>query len=277
MKLLLFLCILSAYATSVVDASSSLHHENPVKIQARARSCNSEAYKAVWAAILNEFGVERVGDTIDKCFNLLPCKKCPGQQVKDKSGKCNDCGKNKTPIADDTACVWKDSGCPEDQIQANGKMCRSCSGKQKPNSTGKKCVDPTSDKDKNKNRGRCPKGKIIDLSIGGQDSSTKNPKCIADDDRKCPSGQIAASRRKGSIFDDTYKPECGKDSNPNFKCKDSNTFDYKYFGKGGNRLVQHSCRATQEYERRKKDTYQRRVDHGKAINEIQKRADEQKK
>lgn len=157
MKLLLFLCILSAYATSVVDASSSLHHENPVKIEARARSCNSEAYEAVWAAILNEFGVERVGDTIDKCFNLLPCKKCPGQQVKDKSGKCNDCGKNKTPNADGTACVWKDSGCPEDQIQANGKMCRSCSGKQKPNSTGKKCVDPTSDKDKNKNRGRCPK------------------------------------------------------------------------------------------------------------------------
>lgn len=278
MKLLFFFCILSAYATSVVDAFPSLHYEGPVNIEARARSCNSKAYEAVWAAILNEFGVERVGDAIDKCFNLMPCKKCSSQQVKDKSGKCNDCGKNKTPNTDGTACVWKSSGCPEDQIQANGKMCQSCSGKQKPNSTGKKCVDPKSDKDKNNNQGRCPNGKIIDHSVGGQDSSTKNPKCIADDDEKCPSGQIAASRRKGSTFDDTYEPECGKDSNPKFECKDPNTFDYKYFGKGGDRLVQHSCRATQEYEKRKKETYQRRVDQAKAVNERQKkRADEQKK
>lgn len=205
---------------------------------------------------------------IDKCFNLLPCKKCPGQQVEDKSGECNDCGKNKMTNADDIACVWKDSGCPEDQIQANGNVCRSCSGKQNPNSTGKKCVDPTSDKDKNKNRADVPKAKLLTFPLGVRILPRKIPSA-SPTTTKCPSGQIAASRRKGSTLDETYEPECGKDSNPEFKCKDLNTFDYKYFGKGGDRLVQHSCRATQESEKRKKETYQSPVDYAKAINEIQ--------
>ncbi|KAF7541548.1 hypothetical protein G7Z17_g11937 [Cylindrodendrum hubeiense] len=293
MKPLCLIFIFCAYATSVVDAAPRPRGEEPVNIKARAKFPGRKLHEAVWAPVLKKYGFDKVGEVIDPKFDLKTRSNCNSTQVEDTSGNCKDCGINKTPNADGTACVWTISGCPENQILAEDKTCQSCSGNEEPNSTGIKCVDPTAEDDdggeleieppeneeeKDERQGNCPDGKILDPSIGGQDSSTEDPKCIADDDEKCPSGQIAASRKKGSTFDDdTYEPECGKDSDPDFECSDLKTFDYKYISPGGGLSVQHSCRDTQETEEKKKEKYNERVEEAKGVNERQKEREEQKK
>ena len=139
----------------------------------------------------------------------------------------------------------------KNEVQDKDGNCKPCPTGQKPDRDQSKCLPD------GKEQGTCESGKILDPAAGGQDANTKNPRCITDDDEKCPEGQRAESRRKGRDVDEaSYQPNCAADEDPGFKCGDSNTYDHKTIQDG---RIRHSCRSTRKHEDDKKSSYDKRV------------------
>ncbi|KAF2868836.1 hypothetical protein BDV95DRAFT_621324 [Massariosphaeria phaeospora] len=114
-----------------------------------------------------------------------------------------------------------------------------------------------------KPKGDCPEGKIPDPADGRPD------KCISDDDKKCPAGQKAASRQKGSkLEDDKVVPECAVDDEPDHKCDKEGTFDYKT--KESDK-IKHSCRSTDKNKEDKTNKYKEIVDEKKKTSDDDKK------
>ncbi|PGH08069.1 hypothetical protein AJ79_06068 [Helicocarpus griseus UAMH5409] len=146
--------------------------------------------------------------------------------------------------------------CKKNQVQdkkAKGG-CHKCKRGTKPVKNQKECVPKgDKDKDKDKEQGSCPKGQILDPAEGGQDKKTKKPKCVPDDDAKCPKGQSAVTRAPNEKNRMNYKPECAKDDDPDHKCK-AGTYDHRV--KKGNKIA-HSCRSTRKAQKDKQNKYKR--------------------
>jgi len=193
-------------------------------LESRANGKPPPTYQQVLAASLKKYPGMQAADTSGRFrYNLKPCNaKCENKnEVKDKDGNCKACPKGQKPDKDQTKCV------------SNG----------------------------GKEQGKCEDGKVLDPAAGGQDANTDNPKCISDDDNKCPEGQRAESRRKGRNVDDsTYEPNCAPDDDPDFKCDDTNTYDHKTIEDG---KIKHSCRPTKKHEEDKKNKYDERVKDSK--------------
>lgn len=135
-----------------------------VMLESRANG-KMPSYQQVLAASLKKYPGMKSADNSGKFkYNLKSCNaKCEKKnEVQDKDGNCKACPKGQKPDKDQTKCV------------PNG----------------------------GKEQGKCEDGKVLDPAAGGQDANTENPKCISDDDSKCPEGQTAESRRKGRDVDE---------------------------------------------------------------------------
>lgn len=60
---------------------------------------------------------------------------------------------------------------------------------------------------------------------------------------------------------DAYQPVCGKDNDPNFRCRDKNTYHHKDIDSDDN--IKHSCRSTRDAKKQQKEKYQPRVEKAK--------------
>ena len=214
---------LSLQGASAIPWFSS--NTNDVGVLLESRQNGKMTYQQVLAASLAKYPGMQSSDASGKFrYNLKPC-----------NAKCE----KKNEVRDD-----------------NSGECKPCPKGQKPDKDQEKCI-----RDGSKEQGKCEDGKILDPAAGGQDANTEKPKCISDDDGKCPEGQTAASRRKGRDVDEsTYEPECGVDEDSDFRCDDSNTYDYKTVEDG---KIKHSCRSTKKHEDDKKSKYDERVKQSK--------------
>lgn len=224
MKILSGLLALSLTLAGVSGTPLNLRSPNlfpdlGMMLESRANG-KMPTYNEVMMGTMKKYPGMKVGSNKGRFrYDLKPCDdKCENKkQVKDDQGNCKDCPKNQKPNADQTKCV--------------------------PGTT--------------KEQGKCSEGKVLDPAAGGQDANTENPKCVDDDDKKCPEGQIAASRDKGRSNDSSgQSPECGVDEDPDFTCEDSNTYDHKTVKSG---KISHRCRSTEKYDKEKKDKYSERV------------------
>ncbi|KFH42909.1 hypothetical protein ACRE_063680 [Hapsidospora chrysogenum ATCC 11550] len=220
MKLVTHLLTLALALQGVSATSFFSHNNNHVGLMLESRANGKmPSYQQVLAASLKRYPGMKAADTSGKFrYNLKPC---------------NDKCEKKNEVKDE-----------------NGD-CKPCPKGQKPDKDQTKCVP------ERKEQGKCENGKVLDPAAGGQDANTENPKCISDDDDKCPQGQTAASRRKGRDVDEsTYEPSCAVDEDPDFKCDDPNTYDHKTILDD---KIKHSCRSTRKHEDDKKKKYDERV------------------
>ncbi|ORY14965.1 hypothetical protein BCR34DRAFT_598865 [Clohesyomyces aquaticus] len=123
------------------------------------------------------------------------------------------------------------------------RQCEFCDKGKVPNPKGEKCIDPETPEHE-KERGRCPEGKILDPSVSGQDHTTLYPKCIdKDQQNRCPEGQSESTPTKSQTS------KCAPDDDPNKKCEDDGTYVHKSIGLDGK--LKKSCRLTREKEQEK--------------------------
>lgn len=225
MKLFTHLLTLSLALQGASATPFFSENTNDVGIMLESRANGKmPTYQQVMAASLKKYPGMKAADTFGKFkYNLKSCNaKCENKnEVQDKDGNCKACPKGQKPDKDQTKCV------------SNG----------------------------GKEQGKCENGKVLDPAAGGQDANTESPKCISDDDSKCPEGQKAESRKKGRDVDEsTHEPSCAADEDPDFKCDDSNTYDHKTIKDD---KINHSCRSTKKHEDDKKSKYDERVKESK--------------
>ncbi|RDL42507.1 uncharacterized protein BP5553_02486 [Venustampulla echinocandica] len=259
MKLSLSLFSLSLALYSVHGIPASSPHD--VGLLARAAAAAKQkpmTFEQVKLEAAKMFKTTSPSGTMTtlKWDDKAQCSKCRGKQIEDEKDKtkCRDCKKGTTPDRDHTKCLRDDNGCAEDETPQADKSCKKCPANQVADDTGKKCKDVKPAKEK----GKCPAGKILDPAQGRQDASTTNPKCIGDDDSKCPAGQSSTTRKKNSAVanEADFKPQCAADSDPDHKCADKSTFDYREVSGS---QIKHSCRSTRKAQDDKKTKYQQRT------------------
>ena len=226
MKLVTHLLSLSL---ALQGASAFFGSSNEVGAMLESRANGKmPSYQQVLAASLAKYpGMKSADNSGTFRYNLKPCNaKCEKKnEVQDKEGNCKPCPNGQKPDKDQTKCV------------PNG----------------------------GKEQGKCENGKVLDPMAGGQDANTENPKCISDDDNKCPEGQRAESRRKGRDVDEsTYEPSCATDEDPDFKCDDPNTYNHKTIQDD---KIRHSCRSTKKHDDDKINKYDERVKESKSNKE----------
>jgi hypothetical protein len=146
------------------------------------------------------------------------------------------------------------------------KKCETCAEGTKPNVGNTACVSDGPDNEKK--RGKCKdEGYILDPAQGGQDEKTASTVCTLDDSKKCENKSwTAVTRGPRNKVDPKdarlYQPECAKDEDPKFRCKNLKTTYHhmKVVSKGANeKVIKHTCRATRNTKREQKDKFMKRV------------------
>ncbi|PGH20075.1 hypothetical protein AJ80_03725 [Polytolypa hystricis UAMH7299] len=224
-------------------------------------------FEQVKAAVAKEYNAQVPDGTLKLKWDFKPeCSKCKDKQVQDEKdkAKCRDCKKGTKPNPNHTKCIRDDTGCAEDEIQTPDKQCQKCDANKVADDTGKACKDKDANSDK---KGKCPDGQILDPAQGGQDANTEKPKCIGDDDKKCPEGETAETRRANRKVDNEadYEPSCAPDDDPNHKCDDKNTYDHRHAVDG---KIKHTCRSTRKTQEDKQKKYKERVDSAKGKKDV---------
>ncbi|KAF2654194.1 hypothetical protein K491DRAFT_717366 [Lophiostoma macrostomum CBS 122681] len=159
-----------------------------------------------------------------------------------------------------------DSRCEGIQVPNPQGKCEDCGRGFKPNAGNKMCVPENPGEDERK-KGKCKdKDFILDPAQGGQDENTENPLCTYDDEIKCKAKeQSAVTRSPKNIVQpkdaDIYEPQCGKNNDPNFKCKADDTYHHKAIDDDDN--IKHSCRATRDAKNKQRNKYNDRVNSAK--------------
>jgi hypothetical protein len=202
------------------------------------------------------------------------CKRCKKNRIQDKKdcSKCVPCPPSQKPDPNHRICIpdhedQPKKKCSGKQVPNPQGTCADCSGGYKPDPTNKKCIPDKTGNDEDRKKGKCKdKDFILDPAQGGQDENTENPACTYDDDKKCKTqGKTAVTRSPKNVVQpkdaDSYGPVCGKDTDPNFRCKDKNTYHHKEQDDNDN--IKHSCRATREKKKQQRQKYNERVNTAK--------------
>ncbi|RDL40703.1 uncharacterized protein BP5553_00682 [Venustampulla echinocandica] len=232
-------------------------------------------YAEVKLAVAKEFNTEPATGSLSFKWDLKSeCTRCKGKQVEDEKDKtkCRTCPDKTKPNPDHTKCIRDDTGCAEDEVPNEDKKCKKCPAGQKADTAGKTCVATRPEKEK----GKCPDGLVLDPAEGGQDAKTEKPQCIADDDKRCPAGQSAATRRGKAPNEADYTPDCGIDDDPNHMCPDPKTFDHREIPINSDR-IKHSCRSTRKTQNEMKAKYEARTKTAGSDQERKAKAEKQKK
>ncbi|KAI9674539.1 MAG: hypothetical protein M1817_001877 [Caeruleum heppii] len=123
-----------------------------------------------------------------------------------------------------------------------------------------KCIKVGNDsesKDKEK-QGKCPSGQVLDPAEGGQDASTANPKCIADDASKCGQGEVPESRPKKDGGGPKDTVDCAKDLKEEDKPKCTKS-EYRFIEiqhSVDGKTAKYSCQKTRDWDRRKDSKFE---------------------
>lgn len=234
------------------------------------------SYAQVQLAVAKEFKTVKDKGSLKLKWDLKSeCpKKCTGKQATDPAdkSKCRQCPAKTKPNTEHTKCIREDTGCADDEIQNDKKKCEKCPAGQQPEAAGRKCTSSRPEKPK----GKCPDGMVLDPEEGGQDDKTDNPKCIADDDKKCPRGQSAATRLSKVSNEAEYEPTCGPDDDTKHKCPDPNTFDNREIPNDSDK-IKHTCRSTRKAQNEKRTKYKTRIEKAKGDHDRKDKAAREKR
>ncbi|KAF2871772.1 hypothetical protein BDV95DRAFT_48992 [Massariosphaeria phaeospora] len=205
--------------------------------------------------------------------------KCMGNMAPNEAGECETCPKGTKPNVGNTVCV--EDKCMGNMAPNEAGECETCPKGTKPNVGNTVCVDKGPDNQKK--RGKCKdEGYILDPAEGGQDENTENPVCTLDDSKKCEDkSRTPVTRRPKNKVEpkdaETYTPECAKDEDPNYRCKNhKRTYHHMESETRGedDKVMKHSCRTTRYTKKELVENYQKRVETAK---EQKKRTTESKK
>ncbi|KAF2824662.1 hypothetical protein CC86DRAFT_395146 [Ophiobolus disseminans] len=169
-----------------------------------------------------------------------------GEIIKDC--KCQKCPTG-VPAVGGSSCQ---DNCPSGQEKNDKGGC--CPTGQKPKAKGDGCEpkQPNND-DKDKDKGKCPDGKMLDPKEGW-DPKTTQPKCQIDDEKTCAKPKVPGTRPDGKENDASYKVECGepeKDENKRPKCDPKTQYVHTNVQSTG-QAVQ-SCKQTRKFYDRKRE------------------------
>ncbi|KAF2653778.1 hypothetical protein K491DRAFT_717745 [Lophiostoma macrostomum CBS 122681] len=265
-----------------------------------SRSANHLEIRGVVDGRQKRYIIKR--DDSSKCCRDKTCKSLYGEFLDGNDRKCKKCPTGQVPAVGGTLCQ---NDCPSGTVKTpDGNGC--CPQGQKQNPTGDACehdcgskaiftqiIDalkadpsqdnrpgpdgkcPQSDDDKKKRKGKCRNGFMLDPKEGPQDENAENPICTPDDDEKCPSGQIAETRKDGDT-DPNNKKKCAQPDDNNRKQCDTKKYYIEVTiqtNPDGSEKAVEKCKTTRQYEDRKKG----RMEKFKVWKQISWEADKEKK